>query len=109
MALFDLGMYMARSMWGLSYAAASFLTMALTGVAIIGASTRYRRVNIILCVLSNHLSELPTTIMLMDAYFYTWLSVTRTFRKLATNFETKQVALPKNHTEKVANRRISLL
>jgi hypothetical protein len=79
--LFNLGMYVARSMWGMSYAAASFLTMALTWVAITGAATKYRKVNIILCVLSNQLSEVPLTIMLMDACFYTWLNVTGTFRR----------------------------
>lgn len=87
MALFDLGMYVARSMWGLSYAAASFLTMALTWVAITGAATRYRKVNIILCILSNHVSELPLTIMLMDACFYTWLNLTGTFSKSTSSSE----------------------
>ncbi|KAG0250294.1 hypothetical protein BG011_008501 [Mortierella polycephala] len=81
MALISLGMYMAKSVWALSYAAASFVTMVLAWVAITGAATRYRKINIILCILSNHLSELPLTIMCMDACFYTWLTLTGTFQE----------------------------
>ncbi|KAF9993033.1 hypothetical protein BGZ65_011505, partial [Modicella reniformis] len=81
MALFNLGMYMARSTWAVSYAAASFLTMVLTWVAISGTATKHRKINILLCILSNQLSEVPLTIMLMDAWFYTWLNVTGTFQE----------------------------
>ncbi|KAF9574517.1 hypothetical protein EC968_006322 [Mortierella alpina] len=80
MALINLGMYLARSMWAFSYAGASFVTLALTWVAITGAATRNRKINIALCILSNQLSELPLTVMCMDACFYTWLNVTGTFR-----------------------------
>jgi len=72
---------MAKSMWAFSYATASFVTLVLTGVAISGAATRNRTVNIVLCLLSNHLSELPLTIMFTDACFYTWLNVTGIFRE----------------------------
>ncbi|KAG0370659.1 Alpha/Beta hydrolase protein [Gamsiella multidivaricata] len=81
MALISLGMYLAKSMWAVSYAIASFVTMVLTWVAISGAATRYRKVNWILCALSIQLSELPVSIMCMDACFYTWLNVTGTFQE----------------------------
>ncbi|KAF9190581.1 hypothetical protein BGZ51_008432 [Haplosporangium sp. Z 767] len=55
--------------------------MAVAWIAITGAATRYRKVNIILCILSNYLSELPLTIMCMDACFYTWLTLTGTFQE----------------------------
>lgn len=76
----DLGMYLAKSTWAVSYAAASFVTLVLSWVAITGTATRNRKINIILCVLSNQLSELPLTIMCTDACFYTWLNLTGTFR-----------------------------
>ncbi|CAO3571155.1 unnamed protein product [Mortierella alpina] len=81
MALIDLGMYLARSMWAFSYAAASFVTLVLTWVAITGAATRNRKINIALCILSNQLSELPLTVMCLDACFYTWLNITGTFQE----------------------------
>jgi hypothetical protein len=80
MALMDLGMYLAKSTWAVSYAAASFVTLILSWVAITGSATRNRKINIILCVLSNQLSELPLSIMCTDACFYTWLNLTGTFR-----------------------------
>lgn len=67
-------------MWALSYATASLLTLVITWVAIAGAATKSRTVNIVLCLLCNHLSELPLTIMFTDACFYTWLNITGTFR-----------------------------
>ncbi|KAF9896601.1 hypothetical protein BX616_007137, partial [Lobosporangium transversale] len=79
MTLISLNMYLAKSSWALSYAIASFVTMALTWVAITGAATRYRKVNWVLCILSNQLSELPLSVMCMDACFYTWLTLTGTF------------------------------
>lgn len=81
MALMDLGMYLAKSTWAVSYAAASFVTLVLSWVAITGTATRNRKINIILCVLSNQLSELPLTIMCTDACFYTWLNLTGTFQE----------------------------
>ncbi|KAF9091887.1 hypothetical protein BGX23_004797 [Mortierella sp. AD031] len=81
MALMDLGMYLAKSTWAISYATASFVALVLSWVAITGAATRSRKVNIVLCILSIHLSELPLTIMFMDACFYTWLNVTGTFQE----------------------------
>ncbi|KAG9324416.1 hypothetical protein KVV02_004436 [Mortierella alpina] len=81
MALIDLVMYLARSMWAFSYAGASFVTLVLTWVAITGAATRHRKINIALCILSNQLSELPLTVMCLDACFYTWLNVTGTFQE----------------------------
>ncbi|KAF9116818.1 hypothetical protein BGX27_010435 [Mortierella sp. AM989] len=55
--------------------------MVLTWVAISGAATRNRKFNFILCGLSNLLSELPLSVMIMDACFYTWLNVTGTFQE----------------------------
>ncbi|KAG0312676.1 hypothetical protein BGZ99_009322 [Dissophora globulifera] len=81
MSLIDLSIYLARSIWALSYATASLVTMILTWVAITGAATRYRKVNIVLCALCNQLSELPLSVMCMDACFYTWLTVTGTFQE----------------------------
>lgn len=78
---FELGMSLARSMWALSYATASLLTLVITWVAIAGAATKSRTVNIVLCLLCNHLSELPLTIMFTDACFYTWLNITGTFQE----------------------------
>ncbi|KAI8595447.1 hypothetical protein EDD21DRAFT_41418 [Dissophora ornata] len=81
MTIIELGLYVAKSTWALSYATASVVAMASTWVAISGAATKHRRVNFVLCALSNQLSELPMSVMCMDACFYTWLNVTGTFRK----------------------------
>ncbi|KAG0325946.1 hypothetical protein BG004_003068 [Podila humilis] len=66
-------------MGALSYALASITALALTGVAITGASTTNRTANIIIFLLCNQLAELPFTVMLMDACFYTWLNLTGVF------------------------------
>ncbi|KAG0209111.1 hypothetical protein BGX28_000128 [Mortierella sp. GBA30] len=81
MPLIDLALYLARSVWALSYATASIVALVLTWVAITGTATRSRKVNIGLCVLCNQLSELPVSVMCMDACFYTWLNVTGTFQE----------------------------
>lgn len=97
MTIIDLGMYMVKSMWAFSYATASFATLVLTGVAISGAATKNRSLNIALCLLSNHLSELPLTIMFTDACFYTWLNVTGIFRKWMRR--SKRGSLLKQHAD----------
>ncbi|KAK3831903.1 MAG: Alpha/Beta hydrolase protein [Linnemannia gamsii] len=81
MALMDLGMYLAKSTWAVSYAACSFVTLVLSWVAITGTATRNRKVNIVLCIFSNQLSELPLSVMCLDACFYTWLNLTGTFQE----------------------------
>lgn len=80
-------------MWAFSYAAASFVTLVLTWVAITGAATRNRKINIALCILSNQLSELPLTVMCLDACFYTWLNITGTFRKWMTVWRARNYSL----------------
>ncbi|KAF9429492.1 hypothetical protein BGZ76_001223 [Entomortierella beljakovae] len=55
--------------------------MAVTWVAISGFATRNRTINFILCGFSNILSELPVSVMILDACFYTWLNVTGTFQE----------------------------
>lgn len=69
-----------KTLGALSYATASLTALTLTGVAITGGATRNRTANIVLFLLCNHLSELPFTVMLADALFYTWLKFTGTFR-----------------------------
>ncbi|KAF9379812.1 hypothetical protein CPB97_008750 [Podila verticillata] len=70
-----------KSLGALSYATASVTVLALTGVAITGGATRNRTANIVLFLLCTHLAELPFTVMLADALFYTWLKFTGTFQE----------------------------
>ncbi|KAF9972146.1 hypothetical protein BGZ73_004778 [Actinomortierella ambigua] len=68
-------------MWAVSYALASILTLTMTWVAIHGTATRSHTVNLIFSLLSDHLSELPFSIMILDACYYTWLTATGTFQQ----------------------------
>ncbi|KAG0084538.1 hypothetical protein BGZ93_001190 [Podila epicladia] len=70
-----------KTLGALSYATASLTALALTGVAITGGATRNRTANIVIFLLCNQLAELPFTVMLADASFYTWLKLTGTFQE----------------------------
>ncbi|KAF9355392.1 hypothetical protein BGX34_010498 [Mortierella sp. NVP85] len=69
---------LVRSYWALSYAALSVAGLLLTGVAITGVPAKNRKVAIVLTLLSNHMSELPWTVVLMNLAFSLWLSITGT-------------------------------
>ncbi|KAF9963671.1 hypothetical protein BGZ65_001364 [Modicella reniformis] len=73
---------LVRSIWVLSYAVVSAAGLLLTGVAITGLPTKSRTANVVLSLLSNHMSELPWTVILLDVGFYIWLSITGTAIRL---------------------------
>ncbi|KAG0257368.1 hypothetical protein DFQ27_005173 [Actinomortierella ambigua] len=81
MGLLQLYWSILRSMWAASYALASILTLTMTWVAIRGTATRSHTINLILSLLSDQLSELPISIMILDACYYTWLTATGTFQQ----------------------------
>ncbi|KAI7821677.1 Alpha/Beta hydrolase protein [Gamsiella multidivaricata] len=67
---------LVRSTWAIAYAASTVSVLILTGVAITGLPTKNRTANVVLSLLNNHMSELPLTVVLMDAFFYFWLGIT---------------------------------
>ncbi|KAG0203690.1 hypothetical protein BGX28_004099 [Mortierella sp. GBA30] len=77
-----------RSSWALAYAATSFLTLVLTATAITGPATQSRSANLVLTLLNNPMSELPLTVIALDALFSIWLRITGTYHQssLATFF-----------------------
>ncbi|KAI1317731.1 hypothetical protein EDD11_007905 [Mortierella claussenii] len=61
----------------------SISVLVLTGSAITGMPTKNRFANLVLSLLNNQFSEMPLTIMVLDAFFYLWLTITGTARASA--------------------------
>ncbi|KAF9114796.1 hypothetical protein BGX27_009830 [Mortierella sp. AM989] len=74
---------LVRSVWALSYAVHSALVLALIGVAIKGPPTKNQRANLVLSLFNNQMAELPLTVILLNACFYVWLTITGTARESA--------------------------
>ncbi|KAF9093369.1 hypothetical protein BGX23_003385 [Mortierella sp. AD031] len=71
---------LVRSTWALSYVAFSFLSLILTGFAIVGEKTPNRTLNVVLSLTGVQFSEFSLIMLLLDILFQTWLSITGTFR-----------------------------